>query len=206
MDLIKLIESNFLANIEASKFAMQVLPDKIMKSAMLMTQCIKNNGKILACGNGGSASDAQHFVAELVNRFMLERRPFSAIALNSDVATMTAIANDCGYENVFAKQVQALGNENDVLLAITTSGNSLSVINAVQEALDQGLSVIALTGNDGGSLANLLKEYKHFNSIGAKCIEIRVMESITARIQEIHILIIHCLCEIIEKELCTLIA
>lgn len=205
LDSVKLIENNFLADIELKKFSLQILPDKIALGASVMVDAIHNGGKILVCGNGGSASDAQHFVAELVNRFMLERRPLPAISLNSDTATITAIANDYGYENVFIKQVQALGQESDVLLVISTSGNSPSVIKATEEAIAKGMSVVALTGNKGGLLSNILRTSKNKDcDKKAEYVEIRVMDNVTPRIQETHILIIHCLCEIIEKELVAL--
>jgi D-sedoheptulose 7-phosphate isomerase len=151
-----------------------------------MTACLLGNGKILACGNGGSAADAQHFAAELVNRFEMERPPLAAIALTTDSSTLTSIANDYSYNQVFSKQVQALGQPGDVLLAISTSGNSANVIEAIHAAHDREMRVVALTGKDGGRIAGLLKEPD---------LNLCVPSARTARIQEVHLLALHCLCD-----------
>ena len=151
-----------------------------------------NEGKILSCGNGGSAGDAQHFSAELLSRFEKERPGLPAIALSTDSSTLTAIANDYNYNEIFAKQVSALGQSNDVLLAISTSGNSVNVIEAIKAAHDRKMSGVALTGRDGGALADQLQE---------KDVEIRVPSDRTARVQEVHLVVIHCLCDFIDTQL-----
>jgi D-sedoheptulose 7-phosphate isomerase len=157
-----------------------------------MTRCLLEDGKVLACGNGGSAADAQHFSSELLNRFELERPGLPALALTTDTSTLTSIANDYAFADVFAKQVRALGQPADVLLAISTSGNSENVVRAIQAAHERGLRIVALTGRDGGAMAPLLVSGD---------IEIRVAAERTCRIQEVHLLIIHCLCDLIDAEL-----
>jgi D-sedoheptulose 7-phosphate isomerase len=151
-----------------------------------MVQCLLADGKVMACGNGGSAADSQHFAAELVNRFEKERPPLAAVALTTDTSTLTSIANDYRYEDVFAKQIQALGRPGDVLLAISTSGNSPNVIEAIHAAHDRNVTVVALTGKKGGKIAALL---------GPDDIHLCVPAERTARIQEVHLLTIHCLCD-----------
>jgi|TARA_B100000809_G_scaffold102240_1_gene100848 D-sedoheptulose 7-phosphate isomerase len=157
-----------------------------------MVRCLLENGKILCCGNGGSAGDAQHFSAELLNRFERERPGLPALALTTDSSTITAIANDYSYEEVFSKQVSALGQAGDVLLAISTSGNSANVIQAIKAGRDREMLVIALTGKDGGEVAR---------SLSAQDVEIRVSSDSTARIQEVHLVVIHCLCDFIDNQL-----
>ena len=186
------VQELFDASIETKQTARARLPDAIVTAAEAMTRCLLGDGKILACGNGGSAGDAMHIAAELVNRFELERPALPAIALSADTPTLTAIANDHDYSQVFARQVQALGNAGDILLAISTSGRSPSVSAAVDAAHDRGLQVVALSGRDGGALAAQLE---------AGDIEIRVPSDSTARIQETHLLIMHCLCDLIDREL-----
>jgi D-sedoheptulose 7-phosphate isomerase len=154
-----------------------------------MVQCLMNDGKILACGNGGSAADAQHFSAELLNRFEMERPALPAIALTTDSSTITSIANDYDYDQVFAKQVRALGQPDDLLLAISTSGNSRNVVEAIHAAHERQMGVIALTGRNGGVMAEML---------GQRDVHICVPHSRTARIQEVHILCLHCLCDAID--------
>jgi len=148
-----------------------------------------NEGKILACGNGGSAADAQHFTAELLNRFEMERPGLAAMALTTDTSTLTSIANDYDFDQVFSKQIRALGQPNDLLLAISTSGNSRNVVEAVQAAHDRQMGVVALTGRDGGVIGELL---------GPDDIHLCVAHTSTARIQEVHILCLHCLCDAID--------
>jgi D-sedoheptulose 7-phosphate isomerase len=157
-----------------------------------MTQTIRAGGKILACGNGGSAGDAQHFSAELLNRFERERPGLPAVALTTDTSTLTSIANDYAYAEIFAKQVRALGTAGDVLLAISTSGNSENVNRAIAAAHERGLRVLALSGRAGGAMAGLLADSD---------VEIRVPADSTARIQETHLLVIHCLCDLVDREL-----
>lgn len=190
MELIKYVKSNFADSIEVKKSSLDLLSPLIVKAGELMANTIKDGGKILSCGNGGSACDAQHFSGEIVNRFQIERKGLPAIALTADVAVLTAIANDYDYHKIFSRQVDALGRENDVLLAITTSGNSLNVIDAVKKAHDLGIRVVALTGKNGGMLTEVLDSAD---------IEIRVASEITIRVQEVHVLIIHCLCGLIDK-------
>jgi D-sedoheptulose 7-phosphate isomerase len=157
-----------------------------------MVNSLLNNGKILSCGNGGSAGDAQHFSAELLNRFEKERPGLPAMALTTDSSTITAIANDYSYEEIFSKQVSALGQAGDVLLAISTSGNSANVAAAMKAAQEREMLTIVLSGNDGGTMAGLL---------GEQDIEIRVPSNRTARIQEVHLVVIHCLCDFIDTQL-----
>jgi len=157
-----------------------------------MAECVRDGHKILSCGNGGSAGDAQHFSSELLNRFEMERPPLPAMALTTDSSTLTAIANDYSYDDIFAKQIKALGETGDVLLAISTSGNSSNVVRAIDAAQDRGMTIIALTGHDGGEIAPALLDAD---------IEIRVPSDRTARIQEVHLLVIHCLCDVIDRSL-----
>jgi len=173
----------------AVKQASETLAPQIEKAAQLILQSLLNDGKILSCGNGGSAADAQHFSGELLGRFERERPGLPAIALTTDSSTLTAIANDYQYEDVFAKQVRALGQSGDVLLAISTSGNSENVLRAVTTAHSRGLKVVALIGRDGGTIAQ---------SLTSGDVELRVPADRTCRIQEVHLLIIHCLCDLID--------
>ena len=173
----------------AVKQASETLAPQIEKAAQLMLQSLLNDGKILSCGNGGSAADAQHFSGELLGRFERERPGLPAVALTTDSSTLTAIANDYQFEDVFAKQVRALGQSGDVLLAISTSGNSENVLRAVTTAHSRGLKVVALVGRDGGTIAQ---------SLNSGDVELRVPADRTCRIQEVHLLIIHCLCDLID--------
>jgi D-sedoheptulose 7-phosphate isomerase len=192
MEPVERVENLFDASIEAKRNAREQLPAAVAAAGEAITRCLLGDGKLLSCGNGGSAGDAMHIAAELVNRFELERPALPAIALTADTPTMTAIANDYDYTQVFARQIQALGSSGDVLLAITTSGRSPSVVAAVNAAHDRGLEVIALSGKDGGDVATLL---------APSDIEIRVPSDSTARIQEIHLLVIHCLCDMVDRQL-----
>jgi len=176
----------------AVKRSSVVLAPRIAAAARLMTQALLEDGKILSCGNGGSAADAQHFSSELLNRFELERPGLPAVALTTDSSTLTSIGNDYSFVEIFAKQVRALGSPGDVLLAISTSGSSENVVRAIRAAHERGLSVVALTGRDGGNVAASLKPDD---------IEIRVPAERTCRIQEVHLLVIHCLCDLIDCEL-----
>jgi D-sedoheptulose 7-phosphate isomerase len=166
--------------------ASSVLASPIAGATMLMADALRAGGKILACGNGGSAADAQHFAAELVNRFERERAPLAAVALTTDSSTLTSIANDYRYDLVFEKQVRALGRAGDVLLAISTSGNSASILEAVRAAHGIGMRVVALTGNGGGKLGPVL---------AGPDVHVCVPHPKTARIQEVHLLVLHCLCD-----------
>ena len=164
----------------------QSLVGPLVRAGSLMAEALRQGGKVLACGNGGSAADAQHFAAELVNRFEMERPPLAGIALTTDTSTLTSIANDYAYLQVFSKQVRALGRRGDVLLAISTSGNSGNVVEAISVAHELGLRVIALTGNGGGKMAAML---------GAEDVHVCVPHKTTARIQEVHLLSLHCICD-----------
>lgn len=182
----------FNASIETKQAARETLADPIATAVERMTDAFRSGKKILSCGNGGSAADAQHFSAELVCRFERERPGLPAVALTTDTSALTAISNDYDYNEVFAKQVNALGLAGDILLAISTSGNSANVIRAIEAAHDKDLTVVAMTGRDGGKIANLLREND---------VEIRVPANSTARIQEVHLLTLHCLCHQIDEVL-----
>lgn len=186
MDLVARIAQQFNDSAQTKLAALEFMAEPIAAAIEAMTHCLMANGKILACGNGGSAADAQHFAAELVGRFEMERQGLSAIALTTDTSIMSAIANDYGYKAVFDKQVRALGHPGDVLLAISTSGNSESVVEAINAAHDNDLRVVALTGKGGGEIGELLRDTD---------IHICVPSDRTARIQEVHLLTIHCLCD-----------
>jgi D-sedoheptulose 7-phosphate isomerase len=178
------------ANLKLS--ASQSLSDPIVRAGTLMAEALQRGEKILACGNGGSAADSQHFAAELLNRFERERAPLAAIALTTDTSTLTSIANDYAYDQVFAKQIRALARSGDVLLAISTSGNSASVLEAIRAAQAASVRIVALTGNGGGKMAALL---------GTEDVHICVPHKVTARIQEVHLLVLHCLCDGIDVRL-----
>jgi DnaA initiator-associating protein len=190
--MLERIKSNFTESIQTKIEASEVLATPIEQASMIMVQALLNGNKILSCGNGGSAGDAQHFSAELLNRYETERPSLPAIALTTDSSTITSIANDYHYDETFSKQVRALGNQGDVLLAISTSGNSRNVIKAIEAAVARDMPIIALTGKDGGDIAGLL---------GENDVEIRVPSARTARIQEVHLVVIHCLCDIIDTTL-----
>lgn len=175
-----------------TKQAAEALAPEIVRAAELMSASLLRDGKILSCGNGGSAADAQHFSGELLGRFEMERPGLPAMALTTDTSTLTAVANDYSYAEVFAKQVRALGQSGDVLLALSTSGNSENVLRAIAAAHDRGMTVVALTGGDGGRISQALQ---------ADDIELRVPSGRTCRVQETHILVIHCLCDLIDTSL-----
>jgi D-sedoheptulose 7-phosphate isomerase len=189
MDLIARISQHFNDSARLKTEALKLLAEPLKRASERMVQCLMEEGKILACGNGGSAADAQHFAAELLNRFEMERPGLAAMALTTDSSTLTSIANDYDYEQVFSKQVRALGQPSDVLLAISTSGNSRNVLEAVNAAHDRQMTVIALSGKDGGMLNQLL---------GSNDIHLCVPHGNTARIQEVHILCLHCMCDAID--------
>jgi D-sedoheptulose 7-phosphate isomerase len=186
------IAAHFEESARLKLAAAAALTEPVARASRVLAQSLKAGGKALACGNGGSAADAQHFAAELVNRFERERPPLAAVALTTDTSTLTSIANDYEYRLVFAKQLRAIGRKGDALLAISTSGNSANVLEAVQAAHDIGVRVVALTGAGGGKIAAAL---------GASDVSICVPHKVTARIQEVHLLVLHCLCDAIDHEL-----
>lgn len=192
MDPHERVIQHFHESIRTKQMAMDQLTPLIVRAAQIMARSLQEEGKLLSCGNGGSAADAQHFSAELLNRFEMERPGLPAVALSTDTSTLTSIANDYSYREVFAKQVRALGQEGDVLLAISTSGNSPNVVAAIEAAHERGMRVVALTGRDGGAMAPMMRDGD---------VEIRVPASVTARVQEVHILVLHCLCDLIDQYL-----
>ena len=192
MELIERVNGHFLESMAAKQLAMEVLPGTIAQAAESMVACLMNEGKILACGNGGSAADAQHFAAEMTGRFEKERMELAAVALTTDTSALTAIGNDYGFDHVFSKQVRALGRPGDVLIGISTSGNSANIITAIEAAHERDMQVIAFTGRDGGKIAAMLKDND---------ILLNVPHPRTARIQEVHILLIHALCDCIDTML-----
>lgn len=192
MDLISRVNQSFQDSISTKQRAADMLAEPIARAAQTMTQCILNGNKMLSCGNGGSAGDAQHFSSEMLNRFEMERPGLPAVALTTDTSTLTSIANDYSYELIFSKQVLALGAKGDILLAISTSGNSGNVCQAIEAAHEREMHVVALTGKNGGRMASLL---------ALNDVEIRVPSESTARTQEVHLLVIHCLCDLIDHQL-----
>ncbi len=186
MNLQDRIAQQFSDSAETKRHASGIMAGPIAAATEAMAMALKAGSKIMACGNGGSAADSQHFAAELLNRFERERPPLAAIALTTDTSTLTSIANDYHYDQVFAKQVRGLGRAGDVLLAISTSGNSPNVLAAMTAAREQGVRVVALTGKGGGKMAATLS---------ADDIHLCVPADRTARIQEVHLLVLHCLCD-----------
>lgn len=189
MEPLTRIAQNFAASIAAKQHTLAAMGPHIVQAAELLAERLQQGGKVLICGNGGSAADAQHFAAELVNRFETERPGLAAIALTTDSSALTSIANDYAFEQVFARQVRALGRPGDLLLAISTSGHSPNVLAAMAAAREIGMATVALTGRDGGRMARELAEND---------LEVRASATATARIQEVHILVIHCFCDLID--------
>jgi D-sedoheptulose 7-phosphate isomerase len=192
MTLAKRVSKHFDDSAEIKLQSKTVLAQPIADAAQAMVNCLMHDGKILACGNGGSAADAQHFAAELINRFEVERPGLPAIALTTDSSVLTSIANDYDYKQIFSKQVRALGMEGDVLLAISTSGSSPNVVQAIEAAHERGMVVVAFTGRDGGQIGPMLQEGDF---------HLCVPTQRTARIQEVHLLMLHCLCDVIDHVL-----
>ncbi len=190
MNLEAKITSHFISSIQAKEKSQAALVDPIREAIRLMTKSLESKHKIMACGNGGSAADAQHFSAELLNRFERERSPLAAIALTTDSSTLTSIGNDYDFNDIFSKQVLGLGKPGDVLLAISTSGNSQNVIEAINAAHELNINVVALTGKGGGRITQILK---------ANDVHVCVPSEQTARIQEVHLLCLHCLCDGIDS-------
>ncbi len=186
------IKQHFTDSIQTKITAADCLPEALAAAADVMIQALLNGHKIMSCGNGGSAADAQHLSSELLNRYSRERPSLPGIALTTDASTITSIANDYSYDDVFSKQVRGLGQAGDVLFAISTSGNSKNVCNAIEAAHDRNITVIALTGKDGGAMAPMLSSGD---------VEIRVPADVTARIQETHLLTLHVLCDLIDDAL-----
>lgn len=188
----KRVSEIFLASIAVKNRCAEVLAEPVSKAATAIAECMLASGKVLSCGNGGSAGDAQHFSSEMLNRFERERPGLPAMALTTDASTVTSIANDYQFADIFSKQVRALGGPEDILLAITTSGNSHNILNAIDAAHDQNMRIVLLSGKDGGEAAASLENTD---------IEIRVPSNSTARIQESHLTVIHCLCDLIDNHL-----
>nr|WP_223281614.1 DnaA initiator-associating protein DiaA [Xenorhabdus griffiniae] len=189
MDRIKVC---FTESIQTQIAAAEALPDAISRAAMMMVQSLLSGNKILCCGNGGSAATAQRFTASMINRFETDRPSLPALSLNTDNVVITAIANSKQPDEIYAKQVRALGQAGDVLLAISTHGNSRDIIKAVEAAVTRDMTIVALTGYDGGELAGLL---------GPQDVEIRIPSHHSVRIQEVHMLTINCLCDLIDSTL-----
>lgn len=192
MDLEQRIIELFDASIDIKQKCRDELPHSIAAAGELLVHCLLSDGKILGCGNGGSAFAAQHFVSRMLNRFERERPALPAIALTTDSTTITAIANDYSYNEIFSKQIRALGHDGDTLLAVTTSGTSANIVQAVQAAHDRNMKVVALTSRDGGDVTRLLTQ---------EDIEIRVPSPSSSRAQEVHLLVIHTLCDLIDRQI-----
>ncbi len=192
MDPVTRVREHFAESIATKQAAVDVISESIAVAGELMGQALLNDGKILSCGNGGSAGDAQHFSSEMLNRFERERPGLPAMALTTDASTITSISNDYAYEEIFSKQIRALGKPEDILLGISTSGNSENVCRAIAAAHERGMKVVALSGRNGGRMAELFEEGD---------VEIRVPATRTARIQEVHLVIIHALCDLIDTAL-----
>ena len=192
MDPVTRVREHFAESIATKQSAVDVISESIAVAGQLMAQSLLDDGKILSCGNGGSAGDAQHFSSELLNRFERERPGLPAMALTTDASTITSISNDYAYEEIFSKQIRALGKAQDILLGISTSGNSENVCRAITAAHERGMKVVALSGRDGGRMADMFEEGD---------VEIRVPATRTARIQEVHLVCIHALCDLIDTTL-----
>ena len=189
---VERVAALFDQSIAAKQAASRTMPEGIVKAAEIMIAALKQGNKILSCGNGGSAADAQPFAAELLNRFERDRKSLAAIAITTDSSTLTSIANDYDYHQIFSKQIEGLGKAGDVLFVISTSGNSENIIRAIQIAQQNKMTIVALTGKNGGKIPACLSQ---------EDVELRVPSETTARVQEVHILVIHCLCSLIEQAL-----
>ncbi len=192
MDAVTRVREHFAESMAIKQSSVDVISERIAAAGSLMSQALLDDGKILSCGNGGSAGDAQHFSSELLNRFERERPGLPAMALTTDSSTLTSISNDYAYGDIFSKQIRALGKSTDVLLAISTSGNSENVCRGIAAAHERGMKVVALTGRDGGKMADLYQ---------TDDVEIRVPAARTCRIQEVHLVVIHALCDLIDTSL-----
>jgi D-sedoheptulose 7-phosphate isomerase len=189
MDLLSRVRRHFQESANLHLGAAEAMAPLVIVAADAIVHCFMNEGKVLACGNGGSAADAQHLAAELVGRYERERPGLSAISLATDTSVLSALANDYDYSEVFSRQISALGHAGDVLVAISTSGNSGNIVAAVRAAREREMTVVALTGRGGGHVAELM---------GERDVHLCVHHTVTARIQEMHILLIHCLCDAID--------
>lgn len=194
MNPIEVVKNNFAESIATKQAAVGSVAPAIAGAAAALFRALTSGGKVLSCGNGGSAADAQHFASELINRFETDRPALPAIALTTDTSTLTSIANDSSYNEIFARQIEALGGPGDILLAISTSGNSENILRAINAAQSRDMQVISLSGRDGGQAASLLAG----GDIG-----ICIAGPSTARIQEVHLLVIHCLCDLVDKHIHT---
>jgi DnaA initiator-associating protein len=188
--MLEEIKANFTESIQTKIAAIELLPEPISNATMMMVSALINGNKILCCGNGGSAVSAQHFSSLLLNKFERDRPSLPAISLTADGATLSSIANDFEFEDVYSKQVRALGQAGDILFVISTSGNSMNVVKAMESALSRDMTIVALTGVDGGKMAGL---------VGPSDVEIRVPSNRTSRIQEVHYLVVHSLCDGIDN-------
>jgi D-sedoheptulose 7-phosphate isomerase len=184
-----LIKKNFDQNLDVQKKTLEILEKKIYLASEILSKCLINNALVMWCGNGGSASDSMHLSAELIGRSKKTRKPLRSISLAADSPAITCISNDFGYENLFSRQIEGLGNENDILVSLTTSGNSPNIINAIKKAKELNLKTILMSGNSGGKCANITD------------LELLVPSTSTARIQEMHMLIGHTLCDLVEEQL-----
>jgi DnaA initiator-associating protein len=190
MSNLEIIKSNFLENQEINSLTVEKLLPSIEKATSVLIDMINNSGKLLTCGNGGSSGDAQHISSEFINRFEIERTELPAISLNSDTATITSIANDYSYKDIFSKQINALGKQDDVLMAFTTSGNSENILEAIKSAKKKKMLTILISGNNGGESKKILSAHD---------IDIIIPHTRTSRIQEMHLIIIHAICECIDR-------
>ena len=190
MKNIEIIKSNFIENQNINLTSIDEILPSIESATDCLINMIKNSGKLMSCGNGGSSGDAQHITSEFVNRFEIERKEMPAISLNSDTATMTSIGNDYGYEYIFSKQINAIGSEKDILMVFTTSGNSKNILEAINTAKKKNIKVLLVTGGDGGKAQSL---------IGSDDISIIIPSDRTSRIQEMTLIVIHSICECIDK-------
>tara|TARA_B100000886_G_scaffold330712_1_gene281416 strand:- start:579 stop:1169 length:591 start_codon:yes stop_codon:yes gene_type:complete len=189
MDKLSIINSNFTQNKEIIEETVKTNLSDIERATEMLIEMLENNGKLLSCGNGGSSGDAQHISSEFINRFEIERKELPAISLNSDTAILTSIANDYDYKHIFAKQINALGNKEDILMAFTTSGNSSNILEAINSAKLKKMRIILISGNEGGKANSLLSN--------SDC-SIIIPSDRTSRIQEMHLIIIHAMCECLD--------
>lgn len=192
MDRLKRVKQIFDESIALKTEAAFALGPKIVEAADSILACLMENNKVMACGNGGSAADAQHFSSEMLNRFERERPGLAAIALTTDASTITSVANDYQFADIFSKQIRALGRPGDVVLAFSTSGESNNIVAAIDAAHDQDARIVMVSGRDGGEAAR---------NLSGEDVEIRVPSSSTARIQEVHLMIVHCICDLIDDHL-----